>query len=581
MKTTYKVLLTFLLITQASILAFTQVRDRSAASEKGMDQLLIPGQTGKEVKAETVLLIPLEGAIDPSTYIVGPSDVIQVSLWGVITFSFQTVVTPEGTMIIPTVGETTVSAKQLSIVKREVTSLVKKKYPLAEVSVTLLKPRTFYVTLRGAVLRQGQYLATAVDRVEKILREGSSVEPLRPAMNFPPTAAIQSDVLEQESIRLPSVASENTIFERSSMRNIQLVRKNGDTLHVDIPKYYATKDERFNPYLLDGDIIFVPQRDLSKNFISILGAVNAPGRYEYSQGDSLRDMLHLAQGLATGSQLDRIVVIRQDDQGRESERFTITAEEAKALEQSNMHIQRGDRIIYYTKPDGRKDHRVLVLGEVKYPGVHPIQAVGEKLSTVLGQAGGVSPLALLSGAVVLRKVDSFEQIAHPQLEYIRSIRSSNLTSADTSYFMLDTQIGYQPVVVNFQNLLDGTDLQQDVIVHDKDIIYVPSNQHTVLIRGQVANPGYVSYVPGASFDYYIRKVGGYSELAVKGESKVIKRATLEWVDPSETIIEPGDQIWIPKKVIKEPGFYLEVIRDVVGIVGSVGTLILLLIQVSK
>ncbi len=116
---------------------------------------------------------------------------------------------------------------------------------------------------------------------------------------------------------------------------------------------------------------------------------------------------------------------------------------------------------------------------------------------------------------------------------------------------------------------------------DGDIVYIPSSLAGVLLQGQVARPGYLPFAPGAAIDHYVQRAGGYSEYADEGEVRIIKKSTLEWVDPAKTTIESGDQIWVPKKPRREFPYYFAMVRDVVSILGAVGTLIILAIQVTN
>jgi len=564
--------------------AHAQVRERSTTDERSSDPFGISSQLGKEGRSEPVVSIPLEGVIDPAKYVVGPSDVLQVGIWGVLSFTYPLSVTPEGTLIVPSVGEIRVAEKKLVDVKRDVISAAKKKYPVADVSVTLLRPRAFLVTLRGSVLRQGQYTATSVDRVEKILREGAQVEPLRPSAAIPTSSTDYADPMDEVTVRTPVVAGESTIYEKSSTRNIKLIRKNGDTLRVDIQRFYATGNDRLNPTLLDGDIVFVPVRDIERNFVTIYGAVNAPGRYEYADGDSLHHILEIAQGVRTGASIDRITIFRQDENGRESGRIFIDHWGNTRVGMSTLPVNHGDRIIVYAETDQRVARRVLVLGEVKHPGSYPLFRGGTRLASVIGEAGGISDLGNLKGAVVLRKTEGIEKATHAQLGYLRYMRSSYLTPADTAYFFLDTEIGRHPVVVDFEHALNQQDTANNIELLDKDIIFVPQDNRMVLVRGQVANPGYIGHVPGAPLRYYIARAGGYSEHAIEGDTRVIKQSTLEWVDPDLATIDAGDQIWVPKKPMgpmRDTKYYFELARDVASIVGAIATTIILAIQVTK
>jgi hypothetical protein len=84
-----------------------------------------------------------------------------------------------------------------------------------------------------------------------------------------------------------------------------------------------------------------------------------------------------------------------------------------------------------------------------------------------------------------------------------------------------------------------------------------------------------------SYKFYLERAGGYSEFAVKGETKVIKRATLEWLDPGATSLEPGDQIYVPKDIVLDSRQKSQIFREYIAIIASVATTLLIAIQVLR
>jgi len=61
----------------------------------------------KEIPFPTVQAqqgLAFEDVVNPSEYYVGPSDIISVNIWISPPLSFSLTVTPEGTLIVPTVG---------------------------------------------------------------------------------------------------------------------------------------------------------------------------------------------------------------------------------------------------------------------------------------------------------------------------------------------------------------------------------------------------------------------------------------------------------------------------------------------
>jgi len=547
--------------------------------EKVLQQRALQTLTTKEETLEKLTTFPMEKAVDPKVYVVGPSDLLNVAVWGPVSFSYPLPVTPEGTLIIPTVGEIYVADKKLADVKVQASSLVRKRYPTGDVSVTLLKPRAFIVSLVGSVMKPGQYLATAVDRVEKIIDQGAGETFPNATFTIPAYVPDEGIPIQSETIKAPRVTETKKLYKDASTRNILLVRRNGDTLRVDIPKFYATHEDRYNPFLLDGDIILVPQKILKKNFVAVYGAVNAPGEYEYAEGDRLLGLIGIANGLLPTADPENVVLSRLDSDGLQAEEQTYSLTAIRAGKETNPPLRPGSRILVKEKSHLRKGYSVTIAGEVGSAGIYPIAAEGTKLSEIIKDAGGVTEHALLTGSYVLRKDDQLKDIVDPRLELLRNLRTHELNLIDSTIFLLDLKVGRRPVVVDLKKLIEAGDSTQDVILRDEDIVYIASDLHSVLVQGQVANPGYIPYMPGATYQYYVDKAGGYSELAIEDETRIIKKGSLEWVEPEKTVIESGDQIWVPKEPRKTFAYYFAIMRDASQIAAAIVSITYLIVAI--
>jgi protein involved in polysaccharide export with SLBB domain len=118
------------------------------------------------------------------------------------------------------------------------------------------------------------------------------------------------------------------------------------------------------------------------------------------------------------------------------------------------------------------------------------------------------------------------------------------------------------------------------VLQKNDIIYIPSDFDAVVVQGQVAHSGYIAFAPGKDLQYYIAQAGGYTELADQSEARIIKRGTLEWVVPSTTTIESGDQIWVPKQPKKDFLYYFTWAKEGAGLLGSIFSVAYLIIAVK-
>jgi polysaccharide export outer membrane protein len=529
-------------------------------------------QKGKEGAAESVVSIPMEGPVDPRQYIVGPFDLFTLAFWGSPPLQYTMPVTPEGSLLIPTVGEIHVADLTLAAAKNRVEQAVAQKYHPGSFTMTLIRPRSLIVTLRGSVPRPGKYIASSVDRVEKVLLEGAS-EVQTPSLTYAIPALTPSGLpVFQQDFRVPKISSKPILDDQVSTRNIRLIRRGGDTLRVDIPKYYATLDSKYNPFLTDGDLIIVPNKTRSSGFVSVLGGVNAPGDYEYAEGDSVLGLIRIAEGLLETADRRSAMLYREMDNDSTQE-IAIDLAGILSGKISDVPLRRGDRVLVRNREVRRKDAQVTVGGEVAFPGVYPISLGTTKLSHIIRLAGGLTTQALPGASVLWRKDEKYSIPDAAQLEYLTYLRSHQFSMVDSMYYFLNLKLGRQPVVVHFKELLAKNDSSFDVLLSANDYLYIASNSRSVVVQGQVGDPGYVPFVPGADYRYYIRKAGDFQELADEGEVRIIKGGAMSWFEPGDTTIEPGDHIWVPKQSKKSFQTYFAVVRDIGSFAIAVATLI--------
>jgi protein involved in polysaccharide export with SLBB domain len=573
MKVKRRIFFCSLIVSAAVQMASGQIPERREA-ESALEQIL--GRTNQPAGVTTP---PLEAPIDPAKYRVGPSDMLAVAIWGPVNFSSSLTVTPEGNLIIPTVGVLKVAGETLDEAKRLVKQVVKVKYPVGEVTTTLVRPRSFLVTVTGNVLNPGQYQATPADRVERVVVSASRVYMPAATVTVQATTEKEASMPIQQSIyNDPRLNQVMEIFGEISTRNIKVFRGK-DTLHVDIPKFYATREDRYNPFLLDGDVVFVPRKVVGKNFIGVYGAVNTPGVYDYVETDSVSDALLIAGGLMPDADPRAVRLFRMNEKGEPDDEFLLDLTSGSA--NSNMKLRVGDRIVVGERFDQRRDFRVRIEGEVRAPGYYPVSHGKTRLSKVIKDAGGFTEDALLTGAVVLRVAEKLSKFVGPEIDIARNIRSQNFVLGDSLYYFMSFKGGYHPVSVNVSALVEQNMTSEDILLNGGDVIFIPSRHQGVLVNGQVARPGFLPYDPNLSVEQYIARAGGFSEYADHDEVRVIKKSTLEWMMPDRTRLEPGDQIWVPKEPRRDARYYFEIIRDIASVVAAVGTTIVLAIQVTK
>lgn len=497
----------------------------------------------------------MEGAVDINKYIVGPNDIFSLGIWGILNQPLPIAVSPEGSLIIPSVGEVSVSGLTLAETKQKVIDKVKKRYISAEISLTLVSPRKFMVTVTG--VGQGIYPTSAVLRASALV-----------------AFIINDSVSLMKSGTNPS---DKGFF---STRNITLSRRNGQKMRIDLRKYFATRDDKYNPYLVEGDIVDIPKYDWEGRFISVQGAVQFPGTFEYIEGDDLETGIQLVRGVTSVANLDSIWISRSDKSGNNMKSFIVKYEGNE-----HMKLEPDDRLTVLAYTEQRRDFRVYVLGEVVRPGLYPISLNTTHLSEILQMAGGFTPVAYLPTSELYRKPDTlFLQTKNrDSTENLFTQRLNDVISNkdEKEYFDMETKAKIGRVNVDFEKLFKNGDVSQDVILQNGDIIYISDNKKQVFVYGQVNRPGFVPYKEGADYSYYIDKAGGYGERADEEEARVIKFKTREWLEPDDAKVESNDFIYVPKIIKRDFAYDIDLIAKVSSVIVSVITLALLVIQAQK
>jgi protein involved in polysaccharide export with SLBB domain len=528
-----------------------QVKERPQEAEP-WDLTLSP-------QASPVLLpqsgLPQGSIIDPKYYVVGPSDVISVNIWSAPPVNMNLTVTPEGTLILPSVGEVVVGDKKLSDVKDEVIGLTRKRFRKVEVTVTLVRPRMVNVRVEGQVLHPGSYAVSAGERVEKAIEEANRLLRTETPYDLAPVLA------------------------SSSTRNIVVSHSDGTETRVDLRGFFATRIDSLNPYLRGGDVISVPRRNDQRNVIGVYGEVNNPGRLEFVRGDRVLNAIRMAGGINRNARTDSVELSHLDLEGKTITREILPLGSVVAGTASNALLEPGDRILIPSTVDRRQDFRVFIEGEVKHPGYYPITRNRTRLSEVIRLAGGTTEYAALRTAQLLRRSIAPSEV---DLERLESLRGG-VAPDDSAYYILETglRIAKEVVVVDFEALLVRGDTTQNVFLRTDDYIRIPSARKTVYVFGQVVSTGHIPHVDGEDVSYYVRLAGGFTDKARQGDVRIIKAKTKQWLVPAETTIEEGDYIWVPRNPDRPFWYYMTVISQAASILSLAVSVVLIATQVGK
>ncbi len=317
--------------------------------------------------------------------------------------------------------------------------------------------------------------------------------------------------------------------------------------------------------------------------VRIHGEVIHPGTYPLSQGMTVAQLVRIAGGFNRSALLDDADLISYDvKDGKQvvSRRDKVKIGEAvnNASSGADVLLKPGD-VLTIHQISGWNDigSSVTLNGEVTYPGPYGLQE-GERLSSVLKRAGGFRATAYPSGAILVRnQVKELEDKSRNELIHQIETTSAgaklapSLSAQDdaaTLQLLVQQQkdvverlrnqpaVGRLVIKIN-SDIASWEGTSADIEMRSGDVLTIPKKPGFVLVSGQVYNASAITFVPGKTANWYLKRAGGSTEggnikevLVIRANGLVVGRRSGEWYDSGvlETKLEPGDVIVVPQKV---------------------------------
>ena len=508
----------------------------------------------------------LDAPIDPDEYVVGPGDILSINLWGEVDAGHELQITPEGKLLIPTVKDIDLKGVTLTEAKKRIKEALKEKYLSSDVTVSLIYLRRFRVVVSGQVTNPGATIVSAADRVSDAIRLANPPEEEEetPYETYPGKKAPLNIEKEKEM----------------SKRHITLTRRNGELIPVDLHDFEINGNKDKNPYLQEGDVIYVPVFTKNLPIVGVYGAVHVPNLFEFMEGDRVMDIINLAHGFTYNADPSNIEIARFNPNNKTTYSFNVDLTRVAAGNsdvENNILLQVDDRIFVRYYPEYRIRRQVRIKGEIMYPGDYPIERNVTKLTDVVKIAGGFTENASLKEAFVIRR--AYEDEVDPEFERLFEMQADEMTDLEREYFKIKSRERQGLVALDFVDLFVNNDTAKDIILHHNDYIEIPPKDKIVKIIGQVVRPGLVTYKKGQNLKYYIKMAGGYSWNAHERKVRIIRAETGVWEKPKKnTIVNIGDTILVPEKPERD---YWETFKDVLSATVQIVSLYVLIERITQ
>jgi protein involved in polysaccharide export with SLBB domain len=469
----------------------------------------------------------LAGTVDPKLYRVGAGDLLQLQLWGNVSRSFFLEVGPEGFVALPGAGTLRVDGRTLADVHGQVLDRMHGQLRGVKVDLRLARPRTFKIYLTGEAAAPGPMVVSAVSRVADAVAAGG-------------------------------------LQQGASQRRIEVQHRDGTREVADVGLFLRTGDDKLNPWLQDGDVLYVP---VATDFVEALGAVARPGRFELGPRDSLLTLLKLAGEPIPAADAERVLLLRWREDFRPESLWVRLADiYTRAM---NPELREGDRLYLYFIPRYHLQEEATISGEVARPGVYPIVEGRHRLSDLVAAAGGFLRTADLSSIRINRRVPPEEK--DPELERLLRLSRQELTS--TEYVTLRTKLaGLREEYRVDWNRLTAAKAERDPLLRNGDQIRVGRLVSSIRIDGEVRRPGILAFRTGRKVQDYVNEAGGFTDRAWRSHVRVTRAVTGQTL-PARNVktLDPGDFVWVPDKRDVTPW---DQVREVLTALAQIATVII-------
>jgi protein involved in polysaccharide export with SLBB domain len=336
--------------------------------------------------------------------------------------------------------------------------------------------------------------------------------------------------------------------------------------------YFFTKEpreDRLEELLLD--IRQQSRAGENARVIRVSGAVHFPGEYPFTDSMSLQELILAGGGTKDSAYLLEAEITRvgiNEEQKAFVEHLRIGQDVMLDSNRSKNYLLKPyDSLSIKPIPLWREGESIEISGEVNFPGTYSIK-LGETLFDVIQRAGGLTSRAFVDGALFSRenlRIKEDEQ-RERLIEQLESDLATATLSATDSEEAAQAQSAARAMLSRLQNtesqgrlVIDLNKIlkdaeRSDLLVKDKDSLFIPSIPYAVSVSGEVQFPTSHLYDEKLDMNDYLNRSGGYTQNADKGRTFVVKsngavmaNGANGWFGKGSNgrKISPGDVIVVP------------------------------------
>jgi protein involved in polysaccharide export with SLBB domain len=310
--------------------------------------------------------------------------------------------------------------------------------------------------------------------------------------------------------------------------------------------------------------------------VTVDGAVRQPGDYLAVPGVPLDEVIDAANGLTPDADLNDVEItsVAIDNIGGMAastrKMYALTPQMLSSISLKRLDVVHIPAVLL-----DQQDGSVEVTGEVQFPGSFHLLR-GERLSSVLQRAGGLTKQAYPIGAIFLRpSVASAREAAYQreaddlQKQLVASVAQGGSAlatangaqgglSAEAAGFVAEVirQLRTKPADGRMSVLADpaaiAADPQADIELQPGDRLVIPTRPSEVDVTGEVLNPGSFRFSSQLDVADYINLSGGYDRYADEDRIFVInpdgtsRRVSDDLFNYEPSKLAPGSVVVVPR-----------------------------------
>ncbi len=430
------------------------------------------------------------------------------------------------------------------------------------------------VTVEGFVFRPGQVAWHEGLRITDVI---GSVDELKPKadLNY---VVVRRELPPDRRLTVLSADLSAALRAPSSAENIELMPRD----RIIVFDTESGRREYMDPML--EEMRRQSRIEQPSEIVRIDGRVKARGDYPLEPRMRICDLLRAGGGLQDAAYGARAELTRYRIGGEQRQTQLIDVDLAAILkgdESADVLLQPFDFLNIKEIPEWSEQQQVTLLGEVRFPGIYPVQR-GETLRSVMDRAGGLTSLAFPEGTVFTRmELLEREQL---QLDRLAERLQSDLATAalqataanqagagqaltvgQSLLNQLKTTKAVGRLVIDLNSVMDSPiGSTNDVALREGDLIMIPKIKQEVTVIGEVQTATSHFYREKLSRDDYIGLSGGTTRKAdrgriyiVRADGSVISSENSGWFRRSgQVAMKPGDTIVVPLDTERMPALPL-------------------------